>query len=170
MLLVLLAMAACTPASTPKGRSPARAKSAAVPPNGLYAVVREASTRDSALVEGSRHLVMVYDRRYTESDPATPAEYVALDTTTYVPLILSGPPDASKDGRGWTMLSVTLAPEQVKPLEDFTAARLGGTVAIVLDGEVISTHRVRAVVQGGRLQITRCGDNACDVLLAKLTK
>jgi preprotein translocase subunit SecD len=68
------------------------------------------------------------------------------------------------------MLSVTLSREQVKPLEDFTRAHLGGSVAILLDGEVISKHKVRAVVEGGRLQITRCGDNACDVLLAKLTK
>ncbi len=161
----------CTRNSTPKERSSTRSEHEATAlPNGLYAVIREASMPDSARLEGPGHSVVVYDRKYTDADPATPPEYLALDTESYVPLVLSGPPDARKDGRGWTMLSVTLSHEQVKPLEDFTRAHLGGTVAILLDGEVISKHKVRAVVEGGQLQITRCGDNACDVLLAKLTK
>ncbi len=172
LFLALLWMTpACTRNPTPKGGPATQTEHAAAAlPNGLYAVIREASTPDSARLEGPGHTVAVYDRKYTDADLTTPPAYLALDTTTYVPLILSGPPDARKDGRGWTMLSVTLSREQVKPLEDFTRAHLGGRVAILLDGEVVSMHKVRAVVEGGQLQITRCGDNACDVLLAKLAK
>jgi preprotein translocase subunit SecD len=138
--------------------------------NGIYSVLREAGTPDSARVGAPGSVVLTYDRKYTDAETTTPPTYVALDTTVCVPLILSAPPDARKDGRGWTMLSVTLAKDQVKPLEDFTRAHLGGRVAIVLDGEIISEHKVRAVIEHGQLQITRCGDNACDVLRAKLAR
>lgn len=163
---------ACAHRAAPAGTSAGLATGAAAHDaglaNGLYAVLRESSTADSARVDAPGSAVLVYDRKYTDADPAVPPTWVALDTARFVPLILSGPPDAKKDGRGWTMLEVTLASEQVRPLEEFTRAHLGGRVAIVLGGEVISEHKVRAVVEGGKLQITRCGDNACDVLRVKL--
>ncbi len=138
--------------------------------NGVYAVLREAPTAAQARVEGAAHRVLVYDRKYSASDQNEPAKYVALDTTSFVPLILAGPPDTKKDDRGWTLLSVTLAREHVKTLADFTRAHLGGSVAIVLDGEIVTMHKVRTVIQGGQCQITRCQDNACDILRAKLAK
>jgi hypothetical protein len=113
---------------------------------------------------------LLYDRKYSESDKNQPPKYVALDTSFFVPLVLAGPPDARKDDRGWTLLSVTLAREQVKSLENFTRAHLGGTVATVVGGEIVTMHKVRTVIQDGRAQITRCQDDACQVLLVKLVK
>jgi hypothetical protein len=170
VLASLAVMPACARRPAPKETSSSGELKTATLPNGLYAVIRGASTPDSAGVEGPGQVVLLYDRKYTDADSTTPPEYLALDTTSYVPLILSGPPEARKDEHGWTMLNVTLAREQVKPLEVFSRAHLGGKVAILLDGEVISTHKVRSVIEGGQLQITRCGDNACDILRAKLTR
>lgn len=39
---------------------------------------------------------------------------------------------------------------------------------IVLDGAIIAKHKVSAVMVDGMLQNTRCGDQACDILRAKL--
>ena len=137
--------------------------------DGFYAVLGTASTQDSARAVDPRAAIVVYDRVYTDVVETVPPEYVAIDTTSFIPLALSAPPEAKKDDRGWTLLSVSLSKEQVKPLEEFTRARLGGRVAILLDGEVISMHKIRSVITEGKVQITRCGDNACDVLLSKLT-
>jgi hypothetical protein len=38
------------------------------------------------------------------------------------------------------------------------------------DGEIVTLHKIRTVVTGGKLQITRCTDDACVVIRAKLMK
>jgi hypothetical protein len=171
LLVVAFASSSCAPGA-PRGDG---ARNAAQPvpatlADGMYAVTAEATTRDSLQVAGSPCIVLRYDRKYTDSDLDSPPEYLAIDPSSYVPLILAGPPDAKKDERGWTMLSVTLRHEHVQALETFTRAHLGGKVAMILDGEVISKHKIRSVIADGRLQITRCGDNACEVLRAKLAE
>lgn len=138
--------------------------------NGVYAVVREGLTRDEVRIEKFSCAVLVYDRKYSDADKNEPPRYVALDTSSFVPLVLAGPPDAQKDDRGWTSLSVALAREHVRTLEEFTRVHLGGKVAIVIGGEVITIHKVQTVIQDGRARLTRCGDDACKTLLLKLAK
>ncbi len=138
-------------------------------PNGVYAVLREAPSAAQARVSGTPHAVLLYDRKYSEADRDQPPRYVAVGTSSFVPMVLDGPPDARKDERGWTVLSVTLAREHIKTLEDFSRSHLGGNVAIVLDGEIVTMHKVRSVITGGRFVITRCLDDACQVLRGKLT-
>jgi hypothetical protein len=138
--------------------------------NGVYAVLHEGLTRQEVQTEKRPHVVLVYDRKYSDADKDQPPKYVALDTAFFVPLVLAGPPEAQKEGRGWTLLNVTLAPQHVKTLEDFTRAHLDGLVAVVIDGEVITMHKVRTVIVDGKARITRCSDDACRTLLLKLTK
>jgi hypothetical protein len=138
--------------------------------NGVYALLKEAPSREAARVEGASHLVLPHDPTKYTGQPQTQAlTYLALDTASFVPLVLEKPPEARKDDRGWTMLNVTLAREHVKTLEDLTRTHLGGRVAVVLDGEVVTVHKVRSVITEGEVTITRCEDNACEVLRRKLT-
>ena len=138
--------------------------------NGVYAVLREGVTPAEARPGNLPPVTLLYRQKYSESDRNEPPRYVALDPSSFVPLVLAEPPEARKDDRGWTLLHVTLAPEQVKTLATFTRAHLGGGVAIVIDGEIITMHKVRSVIEDGRVQITRCQDDACRVLRMKLTK
>jgi hypothetical protein len=153
--------------------SPATAKSAndnsRSLANGVYAVLREGRTSGEVQIGEFPHVILIYDRKYSDGDKNQPPIYVALGTSSFVPLVLAGPPWAHKDDRGWTSLNVTLAREHVKTLENFTRTHLGGTVAIVIDGEIITMHKVRTVIQDGKAQITRCTDDACETLRLKLT-
>jgi preprotein translocase subunit SecD len=142
----------------------------AAPPNGVYAVLSEGLTRDEAQPKGVPSVILVYNQKYSEADRDQPPKYVALDPSSFVPLILSGAPTTRTDERGWTLLQCSLAPEQVKPLESFTRRYLGGRVAIVIDGEIITMHKIRSVIEDGNVQITRCYDDACRVLRIKLSK
>lgn len=136
--------------------------------NGVYAVLNEGKTaKEAGNVKGSP-AVLVYDGRYTDSSQVQNPAYVAVDTSFFVPLIIEGTPDSQKDGRGHTMLGVALKKQYTKVLEDFSRIHLNGRIAIVLGGEVISMHKVKSVITGGKFQITRCYDNACDVLQSKL--
>jgi preprotein translocase subunit SecD len=68
------------------------------------------------------------------------------------------------------MLMVRLAPERVKALEDFTRAHLGGEVATMVDGNIVTMQTVRSVISDGQAHISRCFGNACEVLRVKLAK
>jgi hypothetical protein len=41
---------------------------------------------------------------------------------------------------------------------------------LVVDGQIVTLHKIRSVVTDGKLQITRCTDDACQVIRAKLTR
>lgn len=138
--------------------------------NGVYAILREAPSAAQADVDRAPHTVLLYDRKYSAADRDAPPRYVSIDTALFVPLVLAGPPDTATDNNGRTLLRARLAKEHVKTLENFTRAHLGGTVAVVIDGEIVTIHKVRSVITGGDVQITRCFDNACEVLRAKLAK
>ncbi len=139
-------------------------------PSAFYAILNEGSSRDSVETDSIPNIVLVYDGKYVDSSQSATPIYVALDTTFFVPLILEGAPTANKDGNGRTLLGVTLSRHYIRTLEDFTKAHLGGRVAIVLDGEIITMHKIRSVISEGKVQISRCYDNACEVLLSKLTQ
>jgi preprotein translocase subunit SecD len=138
--------------------------------NGMFAVLAEGATLEEVTKQSGKGRILLYDGKYVDSSQIASPHFVAVDTTLYVPLVLEGSPDAKKDGRGHTMLSVSLSKQYVGRLSDFTRKHLGGRVAIVLGGEVITMHTVRSVIEGGKLQITRCYDDACDVLLSKLVQ
>jgi hypothetical protein len=137
-------------------------------PNGIYAVLRDGKTPEEARKGKGSPAVLLYDGRFTDSSLVQNPLYVAVDTSSFVPLIIEGTPEAQKDGRGHTLLGVALKREYAGALENFTRAHLGGRIAIVLGGEVITMHGIRSVITGGKFQITRCYDNACEVIQSKL--
>ena len=138
--------------------------------DGVYAVIREASTQAAARAGVVSDVVLPHDAtKYTGESKSGSLVYLALETSSFVPLILEKPPDAHKDERGWTTLDVTLARQHAKTLENLTRTHLGGKVAVVLDGQIVTTHKVRSVISEGNVKITRCFDDACEVLRRKLT-
>ena len=140
-------------------------------PNGAYFVLREAPTPQEARIAGSSQIVLAYDRRtYSGAPTNEPVSYVAIDPKDFIPLIIEGAPEMRKDGQGKSILSVSLTRTNADKAEAFTRAHLGGKIAMVVDGEIVTLHKIRSVITGGQLQITRCTDNACEVIRAKLVK
>ena len=139
--------------------------------NGAYSVLREAPTPQDARVEGVPHAVLSYDRRkYSHAPPNEPLTYVAIDRRDYVPLIIEGTPELKPDGQGKSVLTVSLSRKNAERVESFTREHLGGRIAMVVDGEIVTLHKIRSVITGGKVQITRCTDNACEVIRSKLVK
>ena len=137
--------------------------------NGAYSVLREAPTRQDARVEGVPQAVLAYDRRkYSDAPPNEPLTYIAIDRRDYVPLIIEGTPELKSDGQGKSVLTVSLSRKNAERAEAFTRAHLGGRIAMVVDGEIVTLHKIRSVIIGGNVQITRCTDNACEVIRSKL--
>lgn len=136
-------------------------------PDGFYAVVRREAGPDAQtpLAEGELRL------RFHEAFADT-QETIVVRRADFVPLQLREPPtktpDPTERTRFW--VRVSLSDEAAAQFESFTERHLGQSVAIVVGGDVITVHGIRAVIQGGKVQISRCGDDGCQILFRELTQ
>lgn len=135
--------------------------------NGMYAVVGEPVDSPRAEV-GQNQRQLRYDPRMADSQSTDPVQYVTVQTGDFVPLVLATAAEHRKQDDGRILIGVSLAAPYVQKLADFTRTNLGQRVALVLDGEVMSTHKVRTIIDGGRMQITRCDEHSCQRILSKL--
>jgi len=171
--ILVLALCGCrSPHAGSTSQAPAAASPTARPlENGAYAILREAPTAQEAGGAGIAPIVLAYDRRkYSAAPPDEPLSYVAIDPRDYVPLIIEGTPQMKTDGQGKSVLTVSLTRKNAKRAEAFTRAHLNGRIAMVVDGEIVTLHKIRSVITDGKVQITRCADNACEVIRSKLVK
>lgn len=131
--------------------------------DGFYEVMYIDST-GSSLTEGQARLSL--DTVFNVGD----ARKLILDVSDYVPLELEGDPIAEQQTDSKKLLSITLSPSAAEKMKRFTANRVMKQVAIVIDGEVITMHKIREAITGPGMQITRCDDNACEYLFVKMKK
>lgn len=136
--------------------------------DGFYAVVRKEAVNGPAYALQQSQSRLGYDPTFL-GDGEDPLN-VVVDRTGFVPLSLkeapSKRPDTTERTQFW--LGVSLTDEAAQQFERFTRDNLGGTVAIVVGGKVVTMHGIKAVIKGGQIQISRCGDNGCQVLFREL--
>ncbi len=119
--------------------------------NGVYAVEKGKTT--------AKNLVI---RQYEGKD-------VVLDTEHFAPLVIEGKPEVDRSPRG-SSLTVRLAPEAAKRLEDLTRSRIDLPIAVVVGDKILSVPTVRSVITDGKARVTPCEDESCATLLRELSK
>ena len=113
-----------------------------------------------------------------EHNALDPNKYYVIDTKEFVPIKITKKPTISAnptpkiagDTTRLSQLRITLLPKYAKLLEDFTTKHVNQKITIVIGGKAITKHRVREPIVGGSLQISRCTDEACTVLLSEMEK
>jgi len=139
--------------------------------DGLYLVARSAHEPEKVEPLAESERLIANDFHLLEPAERKPAVYLVLQTEPFVPLVLAtAPREDREEASGKPRLHLELAEDQSGLLEDFTRAHLGETVAIVIGGDVVTTHKVKSVITGGRLQITRCTKHGCQTLYTELLK
>jgi hypothetical protein len=139
--------------------------------DGLYLVLRSAREAKSLEPIADTEKLVANDFHLLEAAEREPVLYMVLQTKPFVPLLLGANPKEDKEeSTGKPRLQLELAEGEKAPLEEFTREHFGGTVAIVIGGDVVTFHKVKAVITGGRLQITRCTKHGCEVLYTRLLK
>jgi len=138
--------------------------------DGFYLIHREASSQKelAPLKKGER--ILIYDYEFIAPEERGETSYIVLNNSDFIPIILAGQPTKENDQQGKPKLSISLAEDQVKPLEKFTRDNVMKGVAIVIGGKVVTTHKIREPIIGGKLQITRCTDHGCEALYTELQK
>jgi preprotein translocase subunit SecD len=119
--------------------------------NGVYAVE-----------EGNANGKNTVIRQYGGKD-------VVLDTSNFAPLVVEGKPQINRDERG-SWLTIQLAPEAAKRLEELTRSHMNRSIAVVINDKILSAPTVRSVIKDGKARVTPCDDESCETLLRQLTK
>ena len=119
--------------------------------NGVYAVEKGNTT--------AKNLVI---RQYEGKD-------VVLDTANFAPLVVAGKPKVNRGLRG-SWLTVQLAPDAAKRLEDLTQSHINRPIAVVVGDKILSAPTVRSVITDGKARVTPCEDESCETLLRELSK
>ena len=137
-------------------------------PNGVYAVLRDSlKEADVRPLKGGEALV-VHRHRYLKKGDREPPRFLVVRAAPDVDLDLAGEPKAVKEGEEVVRILLKLRPKAATALARLTSDRLGRQVAIILGGEVVTTHTIRNVIKGGDVQITSCAAGAANYLLEQL--
>ena len=138
-------------------------------PDGFYSVTAQAGPSEMLRDVSEGQALLEYNPLFLDN-PEDEALTVLVETGDYVPISLKESPTKTADQTDRTQfwLQISLTDHAAEQLERFTSDHLGGTVAIVVGGKVVTMHTIKDVVKGGKLQISRCGDDGCQLLFREL--
>lgn len=139
-------------------------------PDGLYLIQREAVAPNSLEPLKDSEILLINDYEFLSPDERGKTSHIVVDKNAFIPLVLKDDPVKNMDAEGKPKLSIGLAEEQVGPLEKFTRDNVMKNVAIVIGGKVVTMHKIRVPIIGGKIQITRCTDHGCEALYTELIK
>jgi len=135
--------------------------------NGLYLITKIDTVATQLSPASKNEIAIGFSSLFAEYNTN---EFIRLiiDTTEFVPLELDKPPTTEQqtDQKKKLLLSLTKAASD--KLKVFTAAHVLKRVALVVDGEALTMHKIKEPITSGQLQISRCNDNACERLFVKL--
>jgi len=137
---------------------------------GFYLILAEAQGAEGLPKPSPDQQIARYDQKYLREAESQSPRYLLLRKRPDIALKLARPPESAKDSRGFTVLTMELTRDAATNLEQFTRGNLGRKVAFVIEGEVVTIHKVRSVITGNQFQLSRCTDNACEYIRARLTR
>lgn len=136
-------------------------------PDGLYLIVKIDTAATQVDTLSSKEIPIYFSKLFEDFNSE---EYlrIIIDTTEYVPLELEKEPTTQQQTDTKKNLLLSLTQEASEKLISFTTNHVMKHVALVVDGEVLTMHKIKVPITSGQLQITRCNDNACELLYVTL--
>jgi hypothetical protein len=138
-------------------------------PDGIYTILDESESVEILLPEKEGKRVIANLRKFSEKKSKEPPEFLVVRPVPDVPLQLAAPPQEVESDSGKTTIRLELTEELAGHLQKLTSQMQGTRVAVVIGGEVVTTHKIRTPVADGKLQISCCSAGACEYLLGQLT-
>ncbi|MFH2143423.1 MAG: hypothetical protein ABIJ97_13440 [Bacteroidota bacterium] len=135
--------------------------------DGLYLVDKlgNDSTQFDSLK--TSEIIINFSHMFLENDKPEFTKLL-IDTTEFVQLELEKLPSTEHQNELKANMMLSLTKEASENLEAFTSGHIMRKVALVVDGEAITVHKIREAITTGELQITRCDKNTCEQLIVKL--
>jgi preprotein translocase subunit SecD len=137
---------------------------------GFYLVAAEASSLADLPAPTGGQQVVRYDYKFLRETERGEACYLLLPKKADVELVLAKAPRLEERGEnGLPELRLELSPEAARNLERLSREHLGQRVAFLIDGEPVTTHKIRSVITDGQFRLSRCTDHACQYIYGRLT-
>jgi len=137
-------------------------------PDGVYAVHRNGLKEKEILPLKDDEVMVIDHHRYLKKDANEAPRILVVRSAPEVVLDLVGEPKAVKEKEDIVCILLKLKPKAATALERLTRDQLGRQITIVLGGEVVTTHKIRAVIKNGDVQITSCDPGGASYLLDQL--
>lgn len=136
--------------------------------DGMYLVLSEIKNDLDApdILSPNRFVVNCSDLLLENNE----REYIKLiiDTSDFVPLILKVKPRTEQQTETKKKIEIELTKSSADKLEKFTTVNLNKRAALIIGGEVISAHKIKMPITGGKFQISYCGPDMCEILESRL--
>ena len=140
----------------------------AIIPDGIYLIGRSGDVAEDLIPLASKEALISFSELFREkTDPGV--IYLVVRTDAFVPLRLAKAPETENQEDNRKRLMLKLTDDASLQLAEFTKEYLDQHTAIVVDGQALTMHKIRSVIEGGKMQITRCTDNACEFLYEQLS-
>ena len=134
--------------------------------DGLFLIIKEYT--DTTNIHAGKGILISVNPDFLNEKLKGEALKLEIDTSDFVPLELASAPDSTIQPDKKVKLFLSLTDSASKKLSSFTEKHLNKKVALVINGQVVTKHKVRAKITDGKVQVTRCTDNACKVLYIQL--
>ena len=139
--------------------------------NGLYLVHARISDpgKASRLPDGYRLVAYSYEHLTTRDGEVRAIENLIIKNHADVKFSLSGEPEISPTNDKYEFsVGILLNEQAAQQMQKFSAANIMRSVALVAGGKILTVHKIRSEIVGGKLQITRCNDNGCQYIYNSL--
>ncbi len=134
--------------------------------DGMYLMERGGNHRAVIYPVAPDEKIITWNENFLEYNKKM--KYLIVNTKEFAAIKLMETPVASAHDNGFKKLDLSLNNSSSAAFAKFTQKHLNKMIAIVVDGKAVSKHEVKSVIDGGKLQITRCNDNACEKLMMEL--
>lgn len=134
--------------------------------DGMYLVKRLGDKSSEILPLEANEKIIEWNEDFIDHEDPDP-KYMVIDASSFSPFLLRVKPktelqEGKTDGRKKLLLEFN--EEGKEKLAEYTGQHVNQMTSIVIKGQALTKHVIREAITGGFLQITRCNDNACEML------
>jgi len=135
--------------------------------DGFYLVAKKISDTVTMKQPNDGSLAFVrFNPLFIENAPDN-TQALLVYAINFVPLELAKEPQLV-DGGKQKKLELSLSKLAADKLAAFTTDNLMKEATLIVDGQALTVNKIRAAITGGKLEITRCSDNACEKIQVQL--
>ncbi len=132
--------------------------------DGLYRITRSGTRRAQVVPVFETERLLIHDGRYLEPDPTRENELVVVGVSPDARLTLAAEPETIQDEHGRAGVRARLGPRTLASLEELARKHPSAGIALVLDGEVVVTRRLKETRDTGVIDVVGCPDAVCGLL------
>jgi hypothetical protein len=135
--------------------------------DGLY-LVAEVVKDSTQSIETNRQNAFVHFNKLFLKNAPKDATGLVVYTNNFVPLELEKEPELVQQAENKKKLQLSFSRLASDKLTGFTSNNIMKQATLIVNGEALTINKIRAAITDGKMEITRCDDNACETIYAQL--